>query len=51
MKPVENDIVLKQLNWRYATKKFDASRKISEADWKTLEETLVLAPSSFGLQP
>ena len=51
MKPVENDTVLKQLNWRYATKKFDPARKISEADWKTLEQTLVLAPSSFGLQP
>jgi nitroreductase len=51
MKPVNNDTVIKQLNWRYATKKFDPSRKISEEDWKTLEQTLVLAPSSYGLQP
>jgi nitroreductase len=32
-------------------KKFDPTRKISPEDWKALEQTLVLAPSSFGLQP
>lgn len=42
---------LEQLHWRYATKKFDSSRKIPEATWKTLEQSLVLSPSSFGLQP
>jgi nitroreductase len=51
MKPVSNDTLLNQLRWRYATKQFNASQKISEADWRTLEESLVLAPSSFGLQP
>ncbi len=50
-KPVSNDTLLNQLRWRYATKQFDPSRRISEADWRTLEESLVLAPSSFGLQP
>ena len=43
--------LLHALNWRYATKTFDASKIIPEATWKTLEETLVLSPSSFGLQP
>ena len=43
--------VLEQLNWRYATKKFDPNKKIPEAVWKVLEQSLVLAPSSFGLQP
>lgn len=43
--------LLEALNWRYATKTFDPSRKIPTATWKTLEETLVLSPSSFGLQP
>ena len=43
--------VLQQLNWRYATKKFDATKKIPEETWQTLEESLVLAPSSYGLQP
>jgi nitroreductase len=50
-KPVSNDTLLNQLRWRYATKQFDATRKISTDDWRTLEESLVLAPSSFGLQP
>jgi nitroreductase len=48
---VSPEQVIQQLHWRYATKKFDPARKIPEADWKTLEQTLVLAPSSFGLQP
>jgi nitroreductase len=39
------------LEWRYATKKFDASKKISAEDWKTLTESLKLAPSSYGIQP
>ena len=37
--------------WRYAVKKFDASRKIDSATWDALEQTLILTPSSFGLQP
>lgn len=51
MKPVTNETVLQQLRWRYATKKFDAARRVSDTDWRTLEEVLVLTPSSFGLQP
>ncbi|WP_121968642.1 NAD(P)H-dependent oxidoreductase [Leptolyngbya sp. BC1307] len=43
--------ILQQLNWRYATKKFDPDRKIPDDVWRTLEQSLVLAPSSFGLQP
>ncbi len=43
--------LLQQLNWRYATKSFDPSRKIGGEDWSALEEALVLTPSSFGLQP
>lgn len=46
-----NALIEQQLNWRYATKRFDPSQKISEADWRTLEESLRLSPSSFGLQP
>ena len=51
MKPVTTETLLAQLNWRYATKKFDPVKKIPAADWATLEESLILAPSSFGLQP
>jgi len=39
------------LNWRYATKKFDPTKKIPASDWDALEQSLVLAPSSIGLQP
>ena len=45
-----NDI-LSSLSWRYATKKFDASKKLSEEQFETLLEALRLTPSSFGLQP
>lgn len=51
MQPVSRDVVLDQLKWRYATKKFDPARKIEPSDWAVLAESLVLTPSSFGLQP
>lgn len=38
-------------SWRYATKQFDPARRIADADWQALEASLVLSPSSFGLQP
>uniref|UniRef100_B8HK05 Nitroreductase n=1 Tax=Cyanothece sp. (strain PCC 7425 / ATCC 29141) TaxID=395961 RepID=B8HK05_CYAP4 len=43
--------LLETLSWRYATKKFDASRSISAEIWAALEHSLVLTPSSYGLQP
>jgi nitroreductase len=43
--------LLEALNWRYATKVFDASKKISADVWSTLEQTLVLTPTSYGLEP
>lgn len=43
--------VLEQLHWRYAVKKFDSTKKIPDSVWKVLEQSLVLSPSSFGLQP
>ena len=51
MKPVSNETVLRQLQWRHATKKFDATKTIPADDWTTLEQTLILTPSSYGLQP
>lgn len=38
-------------NWRYATKKFDATKKISDKDLETLKEAIQLSTSSYGLQP
>lgn len=49
--PISPTTVLQQLQWRYATKKFDPNRKIPVDLWQTLLQSLVLAPSSFGLQP
>ena len=51
MDKMNSEKLLQALNWRYAVKKFDPSRKISNQDWSTLEEVLRLAPSSYGLQP
>jgi nitroreductase len=45
------DEVLGALRHRYAVKAFDPTRKIPAATWAALEEALLLAPSSFGLQP
>ena len=47
MRPVLADA----LHWRYATKVFDPSRRIEAATWAALEESLVMSPSSYGLQP
>lgn len=43
--------LLAALNWRYATKVFDPTKKIPADTWAALEESLILTPSSFGLQP
>lgn len=42
---------LENQNWRYATKKFDSTKKISTQDLNTLKEAIRLSSSSYGLQP
>ena len=42
---------LQRLQWRYATKKFDPAKKIPADVWRSLEEAIILSPSSYGLQP
>lgn len=42
---------IKNANWRYATKKFDATKKVSDADLQTLKDAIRLSASSYGLQP
>src|SRR6187431_2251773 len=42
---------LNNQNWRYATKKFDSTKKISTEDLNTLKEAIRLSTSSYGLQP
>jgi nitroreductase len=51
MKTIEGSEVIEALQWRYATKQFDTSRKIPADQWARLEQALVLSPSSAGLQP
>lgn len=42
--------IISDSKWRYATKKFDASKKVSNEDLQTLKEAIQLASSSYGLQ-
>jgi nitroreductase len=51
MTPITAATLLEALHWRYATKKFDPAKKIPADTWAALEQALVLAPSSSGLQP
>ena len=45
------DTFIENQNWRYATKKFDNTKKISSEDLETLKEAIRLSSSSYGLQP
>jgi len=51
MAPGKGNDVVRALNWRYATKKFDSDGKVSDGDIGILMESLRLAPSSMGVQP
>lgn len=42
--------LLQDLQWRYATKKYDASKKIASADVDSILEAIRMAPTSSGLQ-
>lgn len=46
-----NNTFLSNLEWRFSTKKFDATKKVSEEDKGKILNALRLAPTSFGLQP
>ena len=45
------DNTLEIRKWRYATKKFDSAKKVSDNDLETLLEATRLSASSYGLQP
>jgi len=51
MNPIKNETLVEALNWRYAVKKFDSQKKIDAKTWNALEDSLILTPSSYGLQP
>ena len=42
--------LLESLKWRYATKKYDPARKITEGDLEKIQEAIQLSASSYGLQ-
>ena len=43
--------IINSLEWRYATKKFDPSKKLSFQQVETLKKAFNLTATSFGLQP
>ncbi|MFT6995510.1 MAG: nitroreductase, partial [Maribacter sp.] len=43
--------ILEHRTWRYATKKFDSTKKISPDKMSLLLEATRLSASSYGLQP
>jgi nitroreductase len=43
--------IIEDLNWRYATKKYDTTKKIPQDQIDILMEALRLSPSSYGLLP
>lgn len=48
---VKTENYIENLYWRYATKKFDNAKDLSEEDLEKLLESLRLSASSYGLQP
>lgn len=47
---VSPEALVAAMNWRYAVKKFDAEGRIPADKWAALEQSLLLSPSSYGLQ-
>ncbi|RYM33305.1 NAD(P)H-dependent oxidoreductase [Brumimicrobium glaciale] len=43
--------LLESLKWRYAVKKYDTSKKVSQQNVGFIKEAVQLAASSYGLQP
>jgi nitroreductase len=49
--PKETALLIEKLNWRYATKKMDPSKPVTEDKVARILEAARLAPTSSGLQP
>lgn len=43
--------LVKAMEWRYATKKYDTSKQLNDEQYDDLLSSVQLAPSSYGLQP
>ena len=49
-KPINNEVLLRQLEWRYAVKQFDPARAISEADWVRTWIDITMTKRQIGMQ-
>ena len=43
--------IIETLNWRYSTKEFDPTKKISDEDFEKVKTILRMSPSSTNIQP
>lgn len=43
--------IIESLQWRYATKSFDPTKKVSQEDLEDIMEAFRLSPSSFWIEP
>lgn len=43
--------IVEDLNWRYAVKKYDPTKKLTDEQLNVIKESLRLVPTSYGLQP
>lgn len=48
---MDREQVIALQHQRFAAKKYDPNRRISQKDWEALVEVGRLAPSSIGLEP
>lgn len=51
MEKLNTQNIIQSLEWRYATKAFDANKKLSTEQLEFIKKAVQLAPSSYGLQP
>jgi nitroreductase len=51
MTRMDPSLLVQCLTVRYSVKQFDGNQKIDQTTWEALAQSLVLTPSSYGLQP
>ncbi|TKC00376.1 NAD(P)H-dependent oxidoreductase [Pedobacter cryophilus] len=51
MENTQTENIISSLDWRYATKSFDATKKLNNQQLDLLLSAVQLSPSSYGLQP
>ena len=50
-KQLLRDQIIADMHRRYATKKYDPTKKLAPQDWATILEVGRLSPSSYGYEP